>query len=105
MSIQAHLSEGVPEDTVYKTNLEATHAIARQLRLRNLGGIIILDFIDMQEQQHRDDVLANLQEQLKRDYAKTNISEVSALGLIEMTRKRTREPTTTALRAVSNLWW
>ena len=79
------------EDTVYKTNLEATHAIARQLRLRNLGGIIILDFIDMQEQQHRDDVLASLQEQLKRDYAKTNISEVSALGLIEMTRKRTRE--------------
>jgi ribonuclease G len=79
------------EDTVYKTNLEATHAIARQLRLRNLGGIIILDFIDMQEQQHRDEVLASLQEQLKRDYAKTNISEVSALGLIEMTRKRTRE--------------
>lgn len=79
------------EDTVYKTNLEATHAIARQLRLRNLGGIIILDFIDMQEQAHRDEVLASLQEQLKRDYAKTNISEVSALGLIEMTRKRTRE--------------
>ena len=79
------------EDTVYKTNLEATHAIARQLRLRNLGGIIILDFIDMQEQQHRDEVLASLQDQLKRDYAKTNISEVSALGLIEMTRKRTRE--------------
>lgn len=79
------------EDTVYKTNLEATHAIARQLRLRNLGGIIILDFIDMQEQEHRDDVLASLQEQLTRDYAKTNISQVSALGLIEMTRKRTRE--------------
>lgn len=79
------------EDTVYKTNLEATHAIARQLRLRNLGGIIILDFIDMQEQEHRDDVLASLQEQLSRDYAKTNISQVSDLGLIEMTRKRTRE--------------
>lgn len=79
------------EDTVYKTNLEATHAIARQLRLRNLGGIIILDFIDMQEQEHRDDVLASLQEQLTRDYAKTNISQVSDLGLIEMTRKRTRE--------------
>lgn len=79
------------EDTVYKTNLEATHAIARQLRLRNLGGIIILDFIDMQEQEHRDDVLASLQEQLTRDYAKTNISQVSNLGLIEMTRKRTRE--------------
>ncbi len=79
------------EDTVYKTNLEATHAIARQLRLRNLGGIIILDFIDMQEQEHRDDVLASLQEQLSRDYAKTNIGQVSSLGLIEMTRKRTRE--------------
>lgn len=79
------------EDTVYKTNLEATHAIARQLRLRNLGGIIILDFIDMQEQQHRDEVMASLQEQLSRDYAKTNISQVSALGLVEMTRKRTRE--------------
>ncbi|MFW2178004.1 MULTISPECIES: Rne/Rng family ribonuclease [unclassified Moraxella] len=79
------------EDTVYKTNLEATHAIARQLRLRNLGGIIILDFIDMQEQQHRDKVMASLQEQLSRDYAKTNISEVSNLGLVEMTRKRTRE--------------
>lgn len=79
------------EDTVYKTNLEATHAIARQLRLRNLGGIIILDFIDMQEQEHRDDILTSLQEQLSRDYAKTNISQVSNLGLIEMTRKRTRE--------------
>lgn len=79
------------EDTVYKTNLEATHAIARQLRLRNLGGIIILDFIDMLEQEHRDDVLASLQEQLAQDYAKTNITQVSELGLVEMTRKRTRE--------------
>ncbi|GAA0318280.1 Rne/Rng family ribonuclease [Psychrobacter aestuarii] len=79
------------EDTVYKTNLEATHAIARQLRLRNLGGIIILDFIDMTEQEHKDDVLASLQEQLTQDYAKTNITQVSELGLVEMTRKRTRE--------------
>ncbi len=79
------------EDTVYKTNLEATHAIARQLRLRNLGGIIILDFIDMLEQEHKDDVLASLQEQLVQDYAKTNITQVSELGLVEMTRKRTRE--------------
>lgn len=79
------------EDTVYKTNLEATHTIARQLRLRNLGGIIILDFIDMQEQGHRDDVLRNLQIQLAQDYAKTNITQVSELGLVEMTRKRTRE--------------
>jgi len=79
------------EDTVYKTNLEATHAIARQLRLRNLGGIIILDFIDMLEQQHKDDVLENLQYQLSQDYAKTKITQVSELGLVEMTRKRTRE--------------
>lgn len=79
------------EDTVYKTNLEATHAIARQLRLRNLGGIIILDFIDMLEQEHKDDVLNSLREQLTQDYAKTNITQVSELGLVEMTRKRTRE--------------
>jgi ribonuclease G len=79
------------EDTVYKTNLEATHAIARQLRLRNLGGIIILDFIDMLEQQHKDDVLESLQSQLTQDYAKSNITQVSELGLVEMTRKRTRE--------------
>lgn len=79
------------EDTVYKTNLEATHAIARQLRLRNLGGIIILDFIDMLEQQHKDDILESLQSQLTQDYAKSNITQVSELGLVEMTRKRTRE--------------
>ena len=79
------------EDTVYKTNLEATHAIARQLRLRNLGGIIILDFIDMLEQPHKDDVLESLQAQLAQDYAKSNITQVSELGLVEMTRKRTRE--------------
>ncbi len=79
------------EDTVYKTNLEATQAIAHHLRLRNLGGIIILDFIDMLEQQHKDDVLDNLQHQLSQDYAKTKITQVSELGLVEMTRKRTRE--------------
>ena len=79
------------EDTVYKTNLEATHAIASQLRLRNLGGIIILDFIDMLEQEHKDDVLDSLRAQLVHDYAKTNITQVSELGLVEMTRKRTRE--------------
>ncbi len=79
------------EDTVYKTNLEATHAIARQLRLRNLGGIIILDFIDMLEQQHKDDILESLQAQLTQDYAKTKITQVSELGLVEMTRNRTRE--------------
>ncbi|OOR91915.1 ribonuclease E/G [Moraxella caviae] len=79
------------EDTVYKTNLEAAHAIAHQIRLRNLGGIIILDFIDMNEPEHKADVLAMLQEQLALDHAKTSITQVSALGLVEMTRKRTRE--------------
>ena len=79
------------EYTVFKTNLEATHVIARQLRLRNLGGILILDFIDMQEQGHRDEVLKSLEKMLARDHAKTKITQVSELGLVEMTRKRTRE--------------
>lgn len=79
------------EETIYKTNLEATHAIAYQLRLRNLGGIIILDFIDMISAEHRQDVLNSLKEQLKKDYAKTNVNDFSPLGLIEMTRKRTKE--------------
>ncbi len=79
------------EDTVYKTNLEATHVIARQLRLRNLGGIIIIDFIDMQELAHREEVMKSLEKMLERDHAKTKITQVSELGLVEMTRKRTRE--------------
>jgi ribonuclease G len=79
------------EDTVFKTNLEATHAIARQLRLRNLGGIIIIDFIDMQEDEHRSQVLKAFEKMLTRDHAKTKITQVSELGLVEMTRKRTRE--------------
>ncbi len=79
------------EETIFKTNLEAAQAIARQLRLRNLGGIIILDFIDMHEQEHREQVSAALQKALERDHAKTKVSAVSSLGLIEMTRKRTRE--------------
>ena len=79
------------EDTVFKTNLEATHAIARQLRLRNLGGIIIIDFIDMEESEHRAQVLRSLEKMLAKDHAKTKITQVSELGLVEMTRKRTRE--------------
>ncbi len=79
------------EDTVYKTNLEATHVVARQLRLRNLGGIIIIDFIDMTEEEHRVQVLRSFEKMLSRDYAKTKITQVSELGLVEMTRKRTRE--------------
>jgi len=79
------------EETIFRTNLEAAVAIARQLRLRNLGGIIIIDFIDMQEEEHRKQVLQALDKALIADHAKTHISSVSPLGLVEMTRKRTRE--------------
>ncbi len=79
------------EETIFKTNLEAAQAIARQLRLRNLGGIIIIDFIDMLEDDHKRQVLRTLGRYLEKDHAKTYISEVSTLGLVQMTRKRTRE--------------
>ncbi len=79
------------DDTIFKTNLEAALAIARQLRLRNLGGIIILDFIDMENEEHKNAVLAELNKALARDRTKISVSEFSALGLVEMTRKRTRE--------------
>jgi ribonuclease G len=79
------------EETIYKTNLEAAQAIARQLRLRNLGGIIIIDFIDMLTEEHRRQVMRSLERALSRDHVKTAVTEISALGLIEMTRKRTTE--------------
>ena len=79
------------DDTIFKTNLEAAQAIARQLRLRNLGGIIIADFIDMAREDHRDAVLAEFRKQLQRDRVKTSAGGFSQLGLVEMTRKRTRE--------------
>lgn len=79
------------EETIFRTNLEAAQAIARQLRLRNLGGIIILDFIDMLDPAHRHQVLQTLEKYLERDHTKSYISEVSTLGLVQMTRKRTRE--------------
>lgn len=79
------------EETIFKTNLEAAQAIARQLRLRNLGGIIIADFIDMHQEEHQQAVLAELQKQLQRDRIKTVVGSFSALGLLEMTRKRTTE--------------
>ncbi len=79
------------DDTIFKTNLEAAQAIARQLRLRNLGGIIIVDFIDMDSAEHRDTVLAELKKSMARDTMRSSISGFSALGLVEMTRKRTRE--------------
>lgn len=79
------------EETIFKTNLEAAQAIARQLRLRNLGGIIIIDFIDMQDEEHKRQVLRALEKCLVKDHARTHITEVSSLGLVEMTRKRTSE--------------
>ena len=79
------------EETVFKTNLEAAKAIAHQLRLRNLGGIIIIDFIDMTEEEHKAQVLRALQQALENDRARTQISGLSSLGLVEMTRKRTSD--------------
>lgn len=79
------------EETIYRTNLEAAVTIARQLRLRNLGGIIIIDFIDMEEVDHRERVMQVLEQSMSRDHARHQITPVSPLGLVEMTRKRTRE--------------
>lgn len=79
------------EETIFKTNLEAATAIGRQLRLRNLGGIIIIDFIDMEDSDHQRQVLRTLERVLERDHAKCKVTGVSELGLVEMTRKRTRE--------------
>ena len=79
------------EETIYRTNLEAAVTIARQLRLRNLGGIVIVDFIDMEEPAHRENVLQLLEQSMATDHARHQISPVSPLGLVELTRKRTRE--------------
>lgn len=78
-------------ETIYKTNLEAVQALTRQLRLRNLGGIIIIDFIDMADEEHRRQLMRALERALERDPVKTSITEISSLGLVEMTRKRTTE--------------
>ena len=79
------------EETILKTNLEATQEIVHQLRLRNIGGIIILDFIDMEKEANRKRIYEALKEAIKRDKARTNILKISELGLVEMTRQRTRE--------------
>ena len=79
------------EETIFKTNLEATQEIVRQLRLRNVGGLIIIDFIDMEKEGNRKKVYEALKEALKKDKARTNILKISELGLVEMTRQRTRE--------------
>ncbi len=79
------------DETIFKTNLEATHIIARQLRLRNLGGIIIVDFIDMESEEHRAVVLNELAKALARDRTRVTLNGFTSLGLVEITRKRTRE--------------
>ena len=78
------------EDTILKTNLEAVKEVAHQLRVRNVGGIIIIDFIDMEKEIHREQVLQALEDELKKDRSRTNIVSMSDLGLVEMTRKRIR---------------
>jgi len=87
----AYLGSKNHAETVLKTNLEAATAIARQLRIRNLGGIIILDFIDMVDPEHQRQVLRTLNKALEKDHARTMVTTISELGLVEMTRKRTRE--------------
>ena len=87
----AYLGTRNLEETVFRTNLEASQAAARQLRLRNLGGIIIIDFIDMHDPEHRRQVLRTLEKSLLKDHARTTVYEMSPLGLVEMTRKRTTE--------------
>lgn len=79
------------EETIVRTNLEAAHEVVRQLRLRNVGGIIIIDFIDMEKDSNRKKVYDALRDALKKDKARTNILKISELGLVEMTRQRTRE--------------
>lgn len=92
-----HMGKDNLEDTVLTANLEACDEIARQLRLRNMGGIIIIDFIDMQSRRNQREVLRRLKEGLRRDKAKTNILPISDLGLVEMTRQRTKETTSDVL--------
>ena len=85
------------EETILKTNLEAVKEIAYQIRLRNIGGIIIIDFIDMEKKSNQERVFSAFREALKRDKSKTNVLPMSEMGLIQMTRKRTREPLTRIL--------
>ncbi len=85
------LGHGSQAETIFKTNVEAIQVIAHQVRLRNLGGIIIIDFIDMSDPKHKTEVLRLLTEALSKDSVKTEVSELSSLGLVQLTRKRTRE--------------
>jgi ribonuclease G len=79
------------EETIFKTNIEAVKEIAYQLRLRNIGGIIIIDFIDMEDESHREEVFNVMQEAVKKDKSRINILKLSEFGLVQMTRKRNRD--------------
>jgi len=85
------------DDTILKTNMEATGEIARQIRLRDMGGIIIIDFIDMDKEDHKTKVLKSMEDALKRDRSRTNILQITELGLVEMTRQRTKPSLTSML--------
>jgi ribonuclease G len=78
------------EETILKTNIEAAHTIANQIRLRNISGIILIDFIDMKENTHKEQVICCLKEAVKRDRTKVNVLGMTRLGLVEMTRKKVR---------------
>ena len=80
------------EETVFKINIEAANALVRQIRLRNLSGIIIVDFIDMQKKEHREQLLQHLREAVKADRIQTVVVGMTSLGLVEMTRKKVRIP-------------
>jgi ribonuclease G len=94
----AYLGKNNLDDTLYKTNLEAASAIAWQLRLRNIAGIVIVDFIDMLDEEHKRQVMRALERSLARDRVKTFIADMSPLGLVEVTRKRTRDSLSYAMR-------
>ena len=81
-----------PEDTYFKTNMEAAAEIALQLRLRNISGIIIIDFIDMTEEEHKTELLAALKRYLSHDPVKATLVDMTALGLVEVTRKKVKRP-------------
>jgi ribonuclease G len=87
------------QQTIFHTNVEAAAEIARQIRLRDIGGIILIDFIDMAAEQHRDELLHTLKEALKRDRTRTNVLGITQLGLVEMTRKKIRQRVSTIMHA------
>ena len=91
------------DDTVLRTNIEAAREIARQLRIRNIGGIVIIDFIDMNEENHKQKVLEAFEAELKKDKVRTHVLGITALGLVEVTRKKVRQSLDSTLETVCPL--